>query len=596
VSEQPATQPPRDPAGPALHPLVPPGIFLALTLVLSFPLWTDPDGLFIDGQFQWSQVWGTFLLDTTVRGGGLVPLETDYLNYPEGGVVVLIGWSCHLLAFLLGLVLPLTAAFNIAVLVHLWAAPYAAFLFCRRICGSDLASLAGGVLFGFSSFVVEALCNGQLDQYCHVWIPAFLLALLRSLDVLSVRRLALLGLAHMGLLFSNPYGALFCCLMAPALTLRWLVCERGPGWPARLGASVAVCLPLAVVAHWYFARLPDCLLQPPNTTIMEGSIDLASLSVARLGSTDLIPLSFSEGHGVVIYVGLVALLLSLVALVDRRRRQTAFWWVAWLLVLSLALGNIAPTSAGGFKLPLWYLAWLLPFMGKIYFAERFMVLAYLLLGVLATYGLSALLLRVKPRARVPLVALVVTLLMLDQVQPGSAPPMTPREGLLLRVTRIVRPRVYLDIAEEVGRGAVLEFPCQLNLDGAPDGDSVDYCRLGQMQMYYQTIHRRRMANMPKNNMKAAAFSNPAMRMLATGCFTGGHCRASAPERRGAARLASAGFSDLILHTRALPPELMTTTQTYLDSLFTLRARYPDGILRYSVTTPARPLHDGQPAR
>ncbi len=603
MSEQAPPRPPDRDAEPALHPLVPPGVFLVLTLVFTFPLWTDPDGLFINGLFQWSQLWGSFLVDESIRHSGVLPLYTDFLNFPRGGTVVLIGWSCHLLTFLLGLVLPLTAAFNIAVLVHLWAAPYVAFLFCRRVCGSDLASLAGGALFGFSAFVVDALHKGQIDQYSHVWIPAFLLALLYSLETLSARRLGLLGVVSLGLLFSNPYGALFCSLMAPALTLRWLVRSRSPGWPARLAASAAVSLAPASLAYWYFDQLPSSLLQAPLVRNAGDQVEVASLSIARFGGQDVILAGFHLDKCPVVYVGLMALLVALVALVDRRhRRQTAFWWGSWLVVLSLALGNIVPTSSGDFKMPLWYLAKLLPFMGTIQFTDRFVVLAYLLLGVLATYGLQTLLPHVRPGARLPLVAALVALITLDQAQPGGREMQPTREGLILPVTEVHTPRVYADMAAEGGQGAVLELPCLRNLGFSTtdhvEGDPEEYFWLSQKQMFYQATHRRRLANVDKDNLRAAvAFRNPAIRMLVTACMSGHGCGPSTRERAGAARLAAQGFSDVIVHMRSLPVNARAATRNYLDSLFSLRKRYPDdGVLRYTISasrgreglTPAAP--------
>jgi hypothetical protein len=108
-----------------------------------------------DGQtFAWSLVWWPHAI-----GEGLNPLFTDALWAPSGVslayVTTIPGPSL--------LMWPITELFGPLVSLNLLtvAAPplagWAAFLLCRKVTGSFWASLAGGYLFGFSTYVVYQL-------------------------------------------------------------------------------------------------------------------------------------------------------------------------------------------------------------------------------------------------------------------------------------------------------------------------------------------------------------------------------------------------------------------------------------------------------
>ena len=317
--------------GDSLHPLVPLTVYLVATLLVTFPLWTDPDGLFIAGYFQWSQIWGSGVVTHALHTHGNLPLFTDWLNFPTGGQLVLIGWTTHLLTVLLHLFFPLVASFNIAVLVHLWMAPCVAFLLFRRLSGSERGALAGGLVFGFSPFILLAIQLGQLDQYSHVWIPAFLLALLRALDRLSVGRLVLLVLSTAGLVFSSPYAALFCAPLALVVTARVVVSRRGDRRPLRLLARVATAGVLSILpaipAYYYYDMIENSLLRAPLPHGIEEPVEGVLPALGRLWSLDLVLEAFPHGaRFVVLSLGLVSLLLGLSGLFGPWRRKAAAWW------------------------------------------------------------------------------------------------------------------------------------------------------------------------------------------------------------------------------------------------------------------------------
>ncbi len=563
--------------GDTLRPLVPPAVYLAATLLITFPLWTDPAGLFIDGEFQWSQIWGTGVVAHAFSNGSL-PLQTDWLDWPTGGRLVLVGWTTHLLAVLLDLALPLVAAFNIAVLLHLWMAPYAAFLLFRRLAGSERGALAGGLVFGFSPFVLHVIHLGQLDQYSHVWIPAFLLCLLRALERLGAWRLVLLGLASAGLVFSSPYAALFCTLLALGLSAREAVSSWSAGrlrMLARVAAAGVVSALPAIPAYLYFNNIENSLLRAPMPHDIEEQVEGVLPSLGRLWNTELVGQWFPHSaQSITVTLSLASLLLGLYALLGPFRKRTAWWLGLWLLFMILAMGKTITVFGYEVRLPLYYLCQVLPFFIRMKSTYRFMVMVFLASGVLASLGTAGLLRRLSPRAQLPALAAVCALLVFEPLQPGEDTPPFP-----LPVVQAAAPRVYHDLAQQPVPGRLIEFPCQLTMDGPRTA-------LNQRQMFYQTVHRWPMGNLDKDHLRSAkAFRNPALRVLSTLCMRG-NCSVGHEEREGAHRLAEAGFTTLLFHQYALVPRARRAARRYLDELFEVVREYPDDrIVRYRFPRP-----------
>src|SRR5437868_8822568 len=74
------------------------------------------------------------------------------------------------------------ASYNVAALLLPAFAAWTAFLLCRYLTGSLWASLAGGYLFGFSSYMLAEVDAGHLNFTSVFLLPLVALALLQYVD------------------------------------------------------------------------------------------------------------------------------------------------------------------------------------------------------------------------------------------------------------------------------------------------------------------------------------------------------------------------------------------------------------------------------
>jgi hypothetical protein len=543
---------------------------LAPVLIVTWPLPVAPHWQMIDGFFQWGQVWGTGLVWDALDHGHLPRLETDWLDFPRGGVVVLIGWSTHLLACFLNLFLPLLAAFNLAVLVHLWLATWTGTLLIQRITGEGWGSLAGGILFGCGPMAQWAVSSGQLDQYSHAWIALFLLALLAWLQRGGLARMLLLVGAALGLLFSHPQGAvmsapLFALLGAVELwrsPSRRLVLQRG-----LVGA--VVCLPPALLAGWYFGHAEASLLAPPLRHDLGEPVSGILLGLLRVGDWTLqLPLLPREQASIVFTLGLVPVALAGFGLRSERRGAVLLWAGITLAALALSMGRWTEIAGIRLPLPLVMLAAVFPPAGRISDATRFSVLTQLGLGVLMALGFTVLRQRLSGRALPAVLAGLFALFLLELLHPhgqryppGDLPDEQPRPMAGgVHTVAAAYPEVYASFAGDPEVGALLEFPNQPGMSSLVRGE------LTQRQMFYQAFHRRPLGMLDKNNDRAAwVMGQPAIAQLVNQCKIG-RCVPGEHEVASALYLKHQGFTHLMFHPGWLEPEYEARCLAFLDEL------------------------------
>lgn len=172
-------------AGRAVLLLVPAAVYLALAMLRLAPAWRDPTRLAQcgcgDGAFSmWYLGWTPFAL-----GNGLSPLSSDWMFHPDGLNAM---WNVSLLlpAVLLA---PLTAAggvvlaYNSLVVVAFAGSAFTAYLALRRWAPWPPAAFAGGLLYGFSPYMI-----GQGLGHLHMIIMLLVPVLLLLLDEILVRQ------------------------------------------------------------------------------------------------------------------------------------------------------------------------------------------------------------------------------------------------------------------------------------------------------------------------------------------------------------------------------------------------------------------------
>jgi hypothetical protein len=321
---------------------------LASFLFLGLPVAAHPErdvvgGLFTDPQiFVWSFAWWPHAILH-----GLNPVYTHQIWAPGG---FNLAWATSVPALAIAFA-PLTLlfgpvlAYNVACIVMPALAAWTAFLLCRRVTHAGWPSLAGGYLFGFSTYVLAAETTHIFSAAVFL-LPVIALLVLEFVDGdLSRRGLAIrMGLVlALQMLLSTEI--LFVSTLALALALLLAVAMV----PAARRAIVGILLPLAgayalaavVTAPFgYYVATGFAFKAPPGATaFVADALNLVVPTMASVGgwwSKHLElhwPANDSE-RGT--YLGVP--LLAIVALYAWRRRRSAGgrWLVAVFLVAVLA--------------------------------------------------------------------------------------------------------------------------------------------------------------------------------------------------------------------------------------------------------------------
>jgi hypothetical protein len=174
--------------------LIAPGLYGLLAVVLFWSAWRDPHRVAIgnghdSSAFTWFHNW-TFYAVTH----GQNPLLTTHIDYPYGvnlgwnALMPLVGMVAGPIALLIGPV----ASYNLVATSALAASAWCAYLALRRLVRSRVAALIGGLVYGFSPYMVA-----QSLGHPHVtvaFIPPLLLIILDELVVRQAKRAWVVGM------------------------------------------------------------------------------------------------------------------------------------------------------------------------------------------------------------------------------------------------------------------------------------------------------------------------------------------------------------------------------------------------------------------
>lgn len=279
--------------------------------------------------------------------------------------------------------LPLFAV-ELEVIVHFFLASLFVFFLVKRLTGSRLAGLASGIIYAYGSYLTSypklqmAILEGQ------VWVPLALLAVhvAAEKEKQGKRRRAsiwlALGGAALGLTALAGHGQTF--LLAGYTVMAYLVFAFFPSWWAsdrrRKVSLIGQVLILPLVA----LGLAAVQLMPSIEYTMLSARTQLSLNKAGGGFmySDLLALILPGLR--VIYVGILPLVLAILALVLKRKRETTFWGITALLALLLSLGR------RGALYTLFYI--FVPGFDMFQGQERALQVFCLAMAILAGYGLA----------------------------------------------------------------------------------------------------------------------------------------------------------------------------------------------------------------
>ena len=159
---------------------------------------------------------------------GQNPFYTNLIFYPNQ---VNLAWSTtDPLAGTLALPLSLFAgpfvAYNLSLVLQLALGAFFARLLCLKVCRNEAAALIGGIVFGFSPFLL-AHALGHLSLVTAFPIPLYVLALARILDREnpSWKDGVLLGMALLLTALAHYNYTVFCLMLTVVLLVTDLVLE-----------------------------------------------------------------------------------------------------------------------------------------------------------------------------------------------------------------------------------------------------------------------------------------------------------------------------------------------------------------------------------
>lgn len=386
--------------------LAPPVIYLGIAFAYFRAVWQNPTGLLIGGgndpiQTMWTLGWPLHALAL-----GQNPWLTDYLDYP-GGVNLM--WTPTPLApaVLLG---PITTvwgpivSYNVLMTVGPALSAWAASAAIHRLVPNHGAAFVGGLLYGFSPYVM-AHELGHLGMVM-AWLPPLALLLLHEL---VIRRRwpvmlsgALLGLvAGLQLYTSSELLATTALVAVLGLAALLVVARlnRIPLQPAVSalarggGFALAVGLTLGAPGLLTMELGPQVvhgLIQQPDTFVTDVGSLVVPNHLRLIAPQQLVELTDSftglevEWDG---YIGL-PLLLLLTVTVWRWRDRLPVQWASMVMgaVVILSLGPHLHLFGRVFQQPPlpWWLVGQIPILAQA-LPSRVMMHFYLFAGVLLAH-------------------------------------------------------------------------------------------------------------------------------------------------------------------------------------------------------------------
>ncbi|MHB1582325.1 MAG: hypothetical protein ACYCU7_10635 [Acidimicrobiales bacterium] len=435
------------------------------------------------GQEVWFVAWPAFAL---AHGGN--PLFSGALYAPDG-VNLLVNTSAPLVGIVLAPVTWLAGpvvSTNLALTLSPALSAWGAWVACRRLTapgGWTPAAWIGGLLFGYSPFVVDNAASGHVMMALLVVPPLIVVALyelLASERGSPWRWGAVLGvLVFLQSLISLEVLTMTVVVLVPMLVLAAALSPRAAVGGIRraaigLGTGTIVGAALTSYPAWFVLDGPRHLAGSPWPGIaIEGNrlFDLWDPGTYAAPADSLMKLAGYEGLAgpPIVYLGFGVLVLAGLALVVARRRRLA--WVLGggaLVAFVLSLGLELWTSGTGAVPRLW-MPWQaldnLPLLDRVA-PQRFTALTDLLIAVLLAVGLDTARRRLatsaqrpppSPRRRLAWSSLATGVVALAGI--GALVPLWTTYQLPLATNQVSVPRWFATTGRHVPSGSVvLSYP------------------------------------------------------------------------------------------------------------------------------------------
>jgi len=458
-------------------------LYTLTTFLISYPLIfkLGEQWLALRDSDTFVKLWDNWWLQEHVFNGASLSF-TDLLFYPDGIDLSYhsISWTVALLSVALGWVTDSITAYNLTILIALFATAYAAYLLARPFMRYRAAAWLAGAVYSYAPYHLTH-SGGHPDLVHLAPIPLAVLLLYKAFSKSSMR--AALGAALMiGLAgFTSLYIMVFALLTIGPVFVFLLVDKHR--WSQARYWRIAIVFGLVSVILLAIRLVPIYRDSGALTDAIE------SKYTADQNQTDLLsyflpshvnPLfdSFTsetaQSFGFMskkwpAYLGIIPMTLSIIALLWKKQRKYVLLWLSiGLIFFILSLGPTLRFNSilyEDFALPARFLSWFPPIraVGR----PNFFVMGVLLpLAMLAAFGFDRLLgmLAGRRKAQLALMIAVPGLLLVEYW--GGAFPGAPSQ---------VSP-FYDQVSQEPGDFAIIQLPMGR-------GESKRY-------QYLQTIHKK----------------------------------------------------------------------------------------------------------
>lgn len=472
--------------------------YLLATLVVTYPLILHLGGnLMPVGGDAFMKVWDVWWFEHMLATGQPFYYTKD-LFYPVGLDLSFhpASWTTTAVIWLLSQVVGVFSAYKVLILVAAFSSAYAAYLLALWLTQNRVAAWFGGAIYSFAPYHIGDL-RGHPDLTQLAFIP---LAVLCLLIAIKHRRLWMAALSGILLGLVAWTGLYLFGFAAITLGILWVYeAAVGKGWRQEffwqslalftLAASLLLAPRLLPI---FDDRASLSFVIENKFTAYESQVDLLSYFVPPPANTLLTPLlgqlSDQIAQSVSVYsspyLGWVALLASLSALLLVKDRKTLWLWAAIAaLFLTLSLGP-ALRFAGRVYTQVPLPAWLLINTVEIFRGVHpilFHIGALLPLGVLAAFGLKEWLDRLKDKPRLSAgVVLLLGLVLFAEYWNGE-----------FWVAPLEASPIYQEIANDPDSFAVIDLP----MGYSPS----------KYYLYLQTVHGKPIVEGMSSRMPPNAF-------------------------------------------------------------------------------------------
>lgn len=572
-------------------------VYFIIALVITYPLIFKINH-YILGSFggyrdlSWELWLEWFVKNST---GNLSSLYfTDIAHYPVG--VSVLKDSANLLIPILSSMLQsifkLTTSYNILCLLTLTLNGSGAYLLMRYLLKDRAVAFISGIIYAFNPYIITEISYGRLIQASAVWIPLYLLFLLKTFNENKLKN-SILAVSFLVLTcLSSWYYGFFLIIFTIVFVLYHLIFDKNFGFASLKKITIIILLFGIMILPFLYP-----FIKSANTTqatavsyvkfysiakVIPGSNPLHTSSVVRNSLEPDFPFRNSfQIAGISKKISILTLCLSFIPFFSMRKRPK-FWVFSSAFFYILCLGPYLKTGKGIYEIqttviPLPYLFFyrFFPLFWILRWPGRFIIMLMLSLMVLAGNNLLWLFRRFKLAGwKKKLFSGILACLLILEIPLLSLVYKFP-----IPLSKSGVPQFYYELAQEKGC-AIIQYPIfSVGAHG--------YYPKASIYGYYQTIHGKKTLTGPCDLTR---LYQPGHReFMSNNSFIGFllnlQKNPASPlnyRKEDIEALQKIGFKYLVVNNSLFNSKIIGTINDKLESIFGSGRVYSDGITVYRL--------------